>query len=84
MTAKENLREFTARMAAIRIDELIRRFPQSKPVLFNHFGASCFECPASSDENVGFGVRVHDSLQEEFYSDLAEALEIELDKSPNP
>jgi len=83
MPAKETLREFKARIASMRIDELLERFPQSKPTLYNHFGASCFDCPAAAEENVACAIRVHDSLEEEFYADLAEALEIELDKVPS-
>ncbi len=53
--------------------ELLERFPQAKAVLHTHFGASCFECPAVSEETVELGARVH-RVEEEFYRDLLEAI----------
>lgn len=83
MPAKESLRDFKTRVGSMRIGELMERYPQAKPTLYRHFGASCFECPAAAEENIALGVRVHDSLEGAFYTDLAEALEIELDEVSN-
>jgi len=83
MAQKERFTDFKNRIGTLKVDELMKRFPETKPALYNHFGASCFECPASSEEEVALAIRVHDSLEVEFYKDLAETLEIELDETPD-
>ena len=80
----ETLSEFRSRIGSTIVADLMRQFPDSKPVLYNHFGASCFECPAVTAETIAFAIRVHDSLEDEFYADLAESLQIGLDEDPNP
>lgn len=83
MAGKETYSVFKSRIGSLRVDDLMTRFPQSKPALYNHFGASCFECPAASEENVSLAVLVHGSPEVEFFKDLAESLEIELDETPD-
>ncbi len=81
---EETRSDFKARFGSMKVEELMNRFPASKSVLYNHFGASCFECPAASEEIVAFAIRVHDSQEEQFYTDLAETLQIGLDEVLNP
>lgn len=63
----------------MKVEELLNRFPDSKPVVYNHFGASCFECPAVAEEDVQLAILVHDSLEEDFYRDLAQTLGFEVE-----
>jgi hypothetical protein len=69
-----DLRLFQERIGSMLIVDLIARHPESKQVLFNHFGASCFACPGRVEETVTLGVRVHRAEEEEFYRDLAAAI----------
>lgn len=67
MRDEEKMKE---KLAEMRISQLISEFPASKAVLFNHFGASCFDCPASKEETVALGVRVHSADSECFFNEL--------------
>jgi hypothetical protein len=62
-------------IAHLSIAEVLARYPQSHGVIFNHFGASCFECPAKAEETLALGIRVHQTDEEPFYADLLAALE---------
>jgi len=62
-------------VSTLTVKELLQSRPASAAVLYNHFGASCFECPAAVEETVDFAVRVHEAVPEDFYRDLADALE---------
>ncbi len=64
------------RLLAMRIAQLITEYPQSRAVLFSHFGASCFDCPASQEETIALGVRVHSADMETFYNDLLKKIAI--------
>lgn len=75
MKPMESSEAFRQRIGQLKVSELMDRYPDSKPVLFNHLGASCFECPAATQESVDLALRVHHSLEDEFYQDLAQALE---------
>jgi hypothetical protein len=66
--------ELKGRLAEMKIAELLCEYPDSGAVLFSHFGASCFNCPASKEETVGLGVRVHSADPETFYHDLMERI----------
>jgi hypothetical protein len=61
-------------LAATRIRDLLDRHPKSRAVLFEHFGGSCFECPAASEETVDQGIRVHRTDNDAFYADLLKAI----------
>jgi hypothetical protein len=71
MAGREPSEVFQERIGRLKVSELMDRYPESKPVLFNHLGASCFECPAAMEETVSLALRVHRSLEDEFYQDLA-------------
>ena len=75
MESRESVEDFTARVGRMRVAELLRLYPGSRPVLYNHFGESCFECPAQEEETVELAVQVHRSLREEFYRDLYHEIE---------
>jgi len=74
MTGQETLGQFRERIGGLKVSELMERHPESQAVLFNHFGASCFECPAVAEETVDLALRVHHSLEDEFYQDLREVI----------
>jgi hypothetical protein len=74
MDEREPNEVFQRRIGRLKVSELMDRYPESKPVLFNHLGASCFGCPAATEETVSLALRVHRSLEDEFYQDLARAL----------
>ena len=74
MAGREPREVFQVRISRLKVSELMEQYPESKTVLFNHLGASCFECPALTEETVSLALRVHHSLKEEFYDDLARAL----------
>jgi len=70
-------------LAEMKIAQLISAYPQTRPVLFSHFGASCFDCPASTEETTDLGVRVHSADAESFYNELMERISIS-SGTPNP
>ena len=85
MTSRETLESFKSRIGGLKVAELLEQFPESQAIVFNHFGASCFECPGKTEETVDLAIRVHESLAEEFYRDLAATLKIELKpEKPSP
>lgn len=57
-------------LAEMRISDLLKTFPEAAEVLYNHFGASCFNCPAVSLEKVEIGVVVHQADADSLYRDL--------------
>ena len=66
--------ELKVKLAEMEIAQLLSTFPESRAVLFNHFGASCFECPASNEETVALGVSVHSADSECFFNDLIKVI----------
>lgn len=78
MPEKESRSDFKARIGRMKVEELMKQFPQSKVVLYEHFGASCMDCPAAFEEDLELAIRVHDSLEEDFYDDLAGVFGVEL------
>jgi hypothetical protein len=71
MSNPESLRDW---LLQVTIAEVLRLYPESRPVLFDHFGASCFNCPAVTEESLELGIAVHRVDQTVFLDDLIHAI----------
>jgi len=43
----------------IMIGEIIKNYPEARPVFESHFGNGCFDCPGQSFESVDMACRIH-------------------------
>jgi hypothetical protein len=62
-------------LETMRIKDLLDAFPETAAVLYNHFGASCFGCPAVQKERLETGVLVHQADADHFYRDVMEEIQ---------
>lgn len=62
----------------LSIQRIIEGYPWILPVLYNHLGASCFDCPGRFEETLAKGVILHEADSVRFYEDLERVLKSEL------
>ncbi len=77
MPKKHNAPETVDPFASKSIQEAIEDHPEILPVLYNHLGASCFDCPGRFEETLEKGIRLHEADPEIVLRDLRRNLKSE-------
>ncbi len=52
------------------IGDVIKKYPETEPVIKKYFGVGCFTCPGSKTEDIAFGARRHNVATEAIIKEL--------------
>jgi len=74
MSPNQNEPDPVETLMAMPIRRAIEEHPEILPVLYNHLGASCFECPGRFEESLEKGILLHEADLERAVEDLRRAL----------
>ncbi len=84
MSPNNNAHDLVERVMSIPIERVIREYPEALPVLYNHFGASCFDCPGRHEECLERGILLHEADREIVFEDLERVLNQKIGKGEMP
>ncbi|MCA9425787.1 MAG: DUF1858 domain-containing protein [Candidatus Omnitrophica bacterium] len=77
MSQNQNETDPIEDLGSLSIHEAIETHPEILPTLYNHLGASCFDCPGRFKETLEKGILLHEADPQVVFGEIERVLKSE-------